>query len=284
MLKLIKHDFLGAFRSLVRINLLVLAASVLSGFVLKDIFASLIQYDGPTPSAVQTLLLSALLMFMFCAAIFIFVWIIRNFNSSMYHKEGYLTLTLPFSTSEILLSKLIVAMLAVIISSIVFSLGIFLIVYIVTGYFNSEIYKWLIRIFSELFTYDLFKFLLTVLSWIVNNGVMLLMFFSTCTLVKMKWAKKHAYLWGVIIFLALWTVNGIVLESLVYPLVGVVFFPNSGNPANLMQSVLISNTSWAIISSEWVKITTALTIYYTLIGIGLFYLNVYVINNHIEID
>lgn len=135
--KLIKHDFRSLSRILLPTQLAILGATILAtaGFA----FNFKLRYTGAFGSLSETGLLALikaitaflsglLLVAILAASVLIFFIIFQRFYKNLMSSEGYLTFTLPVTTAEILWSKLITAVLWMLISSVVIflSLNIFI--------------------------------------------------------------------------------------------------------------------------------------------------------------
>ena len=86
------------------------------------------------------------------ASILVAFIIFQRFYKNLMCSEGYLTFTLPVTTSEILWSKLITAMIWTIISSVVIFICINIFVLFGTaesGFFNTEVYREICKVIHE---------------------------------------------------------------------------------------------------------------------------------------
>ena len=121
--KLIKHDFKSLSRVLIPTNLAILGATIIMtmgiAFNVKESVNSAVQNSSMTLLRVITVLMSVTMGIAIFAALFLVAFIIfQRFYKSFMSDEGYLTFTLPVTTTQLLWSKLITAMLWTIISSV----------------------------------------------------------------------------------------------------------------------------------------------------------------------
>ena len=91
------------------------------------------------------------------------VLIIRRFKGSVYDRQGYLTLTLPVSEHQIILSKLLGAFIWSLASSLVFILSIYIIL-VLTGANFLDIFS-----LEYLFKFYMDSFWLSVISFILST-------------------------------------------------------------------------------------------------------------------
>ena len=91
------------------------------------------------------------------------ILIIRRFKGSVYDRQGYLTLTLPVSEHQIILSKLLSAFIWSLASSLVFILSIYIIL-VLTGANFLDIFS-----LEYLFKFYMDSFWLSVISYILST-------------------------------------------------------------------------------------------------------------------
>ena len=156
--KLIKHDFNSLSRVLFPTQIAVLGASILAtiGFAINfrinysndDGLIGLLRLITGFMSGILVLAIIA-------SAILVAFIIFQRFYKNLMCSEGYLTFTLPVTTSEILWSKLITAFLWTIISSVVIFISVNVFVLFGTGqetFVNTEAYREVGRCIHEAFS------------------------------------------------------------------------------------------------------------------------------------
>lgn len=156
--KLFKHDFHSLSRVLVPTHLAILAATVIAtlGFAF-NIRSNYSSFDSSV--AMQSLhLISALVSGFMLVAIFASVFLVafiifQRFYKSFMSDEGYLTFTLPVTTSQLLWSKLLTAGLWTIINAVVITFCILIFVAFGTSdtsFYNAEAFQVLGRAIAEM--------------------------------------------------------------------------------------------------------------------------------------
>ncbi|MFB0919285.1 MAG: hypothetical protein QMB62_00150 [Oscillospiraceae bacterium] len=155
--KLIKHDFKSLSRILFPTQLAVLGATILAtiGFAIN------FRIDYTNNNGLIDLLriitgfMSGILVLAIIASAILVAFIIfQRFYKNLMCSEGYLTFTLPVTTSEILWSKLITAFLWTIISGVVIFISVNIFVLFGTGqdaFVNTEAYREMGRCIHEAF-------------------------------------------------------------------------------------------------------------------------------------
>lgn len=158
--KLIKHDFNSLSRVLFPTQLAVLAATILAtlgfAFNLRDGFSAVEASGFVNLLRLITGLLSGIMVLAIIAASVLVAFIIfQRFYKNLMCDEGYLTFTLPVTTTQILWSKLITAMLWTIISSVVIFICINIFILFGTesnAFMNTEAYSELSKMLHEAFS------------------------------------------------------------------------------------------------------------------------------------
>ncbi len=155
--KLIKHDFKSLSRVLFPTQLAVLGATILAtiGFAIN--FRIDYTYNNGLIDLLRLIsgfMSGIMVLAIIAAAILVAFIIFQRFYKNLMCSEGYLTFTLPVTTSEILWSKLITAMLWTIISSVVIFISVNIFVLFGTGqhaFVNTDAYREIGRCIHEAF-------------------------------------------------------------------------------------------------------------------------------------
>jgi hypothetical protein len=117
--KLIKHDIRSTWRDFAGIYLVILLGVIflplLFGFV-NDAVIHIIAGFFIMGIVISTIVITVIMLF-------------SIFNTSVFSKEGYLTMTLPVRGSELVISKLVVSTMWIVLTGIVSMLGILIFVW-----------------------------------------------------------------------------------------------------------------------------------------------------------
>lgn len=147
------------------------------------------------------------------------VLIIRRFKDNIYGRQGYLTMTLPATTHQIILSKLIAAIIWYLLSTVTVLLSIFTIVLInfgwaefqrgLTLFLSSETFQ---VIFSEMLSGNIAAYISSFLLGTVGNVLMLY-----CAIALGHLAESHRVLLSFVAFFVVYTllstIGGLVLNT-----------------------------------------------------------------------
>lgn len=242
MLKLLKYEMIQSYRQYLL---------TLSIFLILCVFAPFL------PSFISDIL-SALIVFAFLGiSIAILVNIITNFNRSMYKRPGYLTLTLPVSTEKLVGAKFLGSLIWVFVSSIVLSIGIVILVFIVGNISFSEIFE-IFNIMIDAAAENIGLLTINIIDSIAMASSMILSFYAMITLTKTKYIPKYKTLLGIVIYVVILILGGSLLmwqpiDTFISGLGtdGIVWF-------NIILNIILS--------------------------IGFYLLTIYLINNKIEVE
>lgn len=130
--KCLKHEFRATRRQLVPLFIAMLAVGLLAG-LLVALGGLLLSSEGGllytiVNGLLPVLLILGLFALMVAVEVVAFVMIIRRFYTSFFTDEGYLTFTLPVTTTEHILSKFVVAAVWQFLAGIVSLLAVALVV------------------------------------------------------------------------------------------------------------------------------------------------------------
>ena len=157
---LVRYEFKNVNKWYLALYGAVLALSALIGIQARS------YNDIPIKESQPILLIFLALVFgglMITLGISTLILIIRRFKGSVYDRQGYLTLTLPVSEHQIILSKLLGAFIWSLASSLVFILSIYIIL-VLTGANFLDIFS-----LEYLFKFYMDSFWLSVISFILST-------------------------------------------------------------------------------------------------------------------
>ncbi|MBJ8325614.1 ABC transporter permease [Streptococcus pacificus] len=156
--------------------------------------------EGREPSTSEAIIMLAIILIFVSLIIGIgistFFIIVNRFNKNIFGREGYLTLTLPVSTHQIILSKLFASLMWSLLSSIVLLLSIFLL--ILPSIPLDELFLYLPSITANIHV-DIF---LIVLSYIIVSSITSILMLYLAISIGQLFQDKRA-LMGFVAFFAI---------------------------------------------------------------------------------
>lgn len=155
------------------------------------------------PDTLSSIVMMFMTLFVMIVILFNIGTIIYNYYQSMFGKQAYLTLTLPYNTHELFASKVIAAFLWIIISFLILFLGMVIIGLLLgSQYVDLQEFFKLMSFSGDVFTQFMMSWdfwqaillmLLTILAFVLTG-------FTLCTIVQTKYTRKNKLLWLIGIF------------------------------------------------------------------------------------
>lgn len=159
--KLLKYELKSVGKWYLTLNAAVLLVSIILGLVLKALGGNFSTDTNSTSAQIFTIILVLLLAMVISGSLLsTLAIIIKRFYSNIFGRQGYLTLTLPVTTNQIICSKLLASLLWSIFNIFIVIIGIILVILPLVGIGQfvvafPEIYK-IIFIFERSTFYRLF--------------------------------------------------------------------------------------------------------------------------------
>lgn len=261
MLKLMKYEFIHSYRTFLISFMTFIGACLLMPFVMNGILS-----DMPIISILFALGFSVLIVGII---ITLFISIVINYDRSMFKRPAYLTLTLPVSTTELIVAKVLTSILWLIIATFVFFIGTYL-MGLMSAFLNESLsissiidgMKMFGKMFWEYLSTQPFNFLANIIHVIGQLLMLVTGIYMTMTVVHTKWFRNHRLIYGLIIYLVMNLFIGW-LSLQLFTQQAVQFGTNIG----VANNIIFGQAAYDIV-----------------IGILLSIGTIYLIDSHIEID
>ncbi len=122
-----------------------------------------------------------------------------NYEKSMFRNEGYFTLTLPVSSHQLLISKIISSLIWMFIGFGVVLLGIGFMLLMFEGMIPT------VNFFSDFsqmfyFRFNSFADILLIINFIFEMGMFITFIFMSITIANSSYIRNHRIFWAVVIF------------------------------------------------------------------------------------
>lgn len=197
MLKLIKYELIGSYRQYLLTFLLFLIGCIVIPLL---------------PSGMGEVASGFFMLALFGIAISIFVNFILTFNNSMFKRPGYLTLTLPVTSNQLIISKVIGAFIWSAIAGIVLLIGLSILMVILTNASFGVLFKALGELIRELSQH--IPMLLRELSIMVVSTVSLVLsLYFTVTLTHTRFIPKYKTFIGIAGYFIVSMILGYILSA-----------------------------------------------------------------------
>ena len=200
MLNVIKYDILQNYRIYIIEYVVYLITCIILPFI---------------PQNIVFIPMFLLLLLVWAMILLNFVTIFYNFYKSMYSNKGYLTMTLPLSSHELLLGKIFAGIIWIIISFVILFLGFGLIALMFSIMENSvlEQLSFLLEALSQLVSTVYFhEGILAIIIFIIS---FITVGFTVLTIIQTKFTRKHKAIWAIVAYVALIVINNILRYAFV---------------------------------------------------------------------
>ncbi|HHU55142.1 MAG TPA: hypothetical protein GXZ48_00430 [Acholeplasmataceae bacterium] len=260
--KLLKYEIKDSWLELVLINAGILLFSILCS-TFMDKF-----------NVLFALSLISLFLFYTGAAILLLITVIRSFNQKLFTSEGYLTLTLPVNTDQLLFSKIFINLFRFFITAVSFILSILIIVTRLSK--STDVFiDFFIRLAEnpDVVLIVLFNSLLTAL-----YAIVILIFVLSC--LNCGKIKKYKLLLGFLIYYGVNLVSNWI-KTLVYIIPYQVVIKHNKldiiKGTHPLKSIFAGQTHFSILNFN--------NVFWTIIFIvTLYMISRYIIKNKIELE
>lgn len=190
---LLKYELKSTARTFIPLYIAIILVSIVNGFSLNS---EMFKMQG-----IATMLLGALFIALFVVTI---VVIIQRFKKNLLEDEGYLMFTLPVSPKMLVLSKYIVSLIWVALSTLVAILS-FNFIFIVIGEMSfSDVYNVLIELINE---YEIWSMILSILILIIcAYSIFIFNIYLSLSLGQLPIFNKHRTIASFVSFIVMSTI------------------------------------------------------------------------------
>ncbi len=210
-LKLLKHDLISLKNSFFILFIITVCVAVIAPFLVYSLYKYSI--TGEEGLGIAYLLIfgiySLVLLFVGIVVILFLINAVRFFKNSFFSSQGYLTLTLPISTTKNVLSKLLAiviwALAFLLVACISFFISMIILNVLLVNDSSSDISVWesIQQMFIDMFDNSYFEgatassiiaFILRIFNLIISPILTLSLMLFIITLGNIKPFKKHSVL------------------------------------------------------------------------------------------
>ena len=228
--KLLKHEMKATYRIMLLLNGIVLALSIIGHFVLGSAFLKNTMLSGLQASVLVFYILGVI-----AAYIVTTIYLLVRYYKNLYTTEGYLTFTLPVSTTAIINAKVINGFLWKLINTILSIASVFILMG--TAMAKSEIkINDIIMAFDE-FTamtgITLGSVIIYLILFILLTSLSGVLTFYFCITVGQLW-QKHKVIGAILTYICIYIVNQIVSMGLLFGTGFMRFMANSVSSEQVM--------------------------------------------------
>ena len=278
MLKLLKHDL----KNNLKLCLISLIVGLLGNGLLYVLFKNSVIANAQTLGFVEMLFLILCILAVFGSFLALTVQIVMVFRRDYYSDRGYLMFTLPVRSNDILLSKLLFALIWTVIFSIAFMLINFLGMYFVGEAKFLELIK--LAINNPYFQVTPFTFIMLSVYFIVTSFIgYIVMYFSIVATKSLFPSNKTGYSW-IIIMIVINVVISLIDQEIFLRVPYLISYIGEGI-VNAKDVVLANPGDTVTINSitKLMGIPITSSIIWILTGLGLYQASIKMMDNSIDI-
>lgn len=224
MLKLLKYELIHEWRSYGIIYLVFIAACALSPILFKDqiLMNQAMVHTSSTMNMLGVISILNITIMTMAIIISTAINIALNYRNSMFKRPGYLTLTLPVTTHQLILSKVLADILWILIAGFVLMLGYTLMVLVAGILVGLDLPSWSewMRLFSHLHIdlSDLVRLFLSLALIFSGMAEIILYVYMIITLPQTKFTPRHKTAISVTLFFAISIAMGMIRDSFFGPM------------------------------------------------------------------
>lgn len=270
--KLIKYDIRSTWRDFAGIYLSILLSVIILPLLFRYV-------DNIVVNIVAGFAITGIVI---ATVVFTIIMLFRIFNANVFSKEGYLTMTLPVTSTQVVASKLLVSAMWIILTGIVSAAGVCIFIWSMAPMAD------VLPLFKKALSYvggrEVFAIALTVISAVASIVKEISKLFLACSVAHLKQLGRFRIPAGILSFFIIsWLetllvkVFGFVTKSI--PEIGDYFnqiefqFGMINDPGDILQFTGLYNGAMAI----GILCALALTVVYS-IGI------IWILNHRLDLD
>lgn len=269
--KLIKYDIRSTWRDFAGIYMSILLGVIIVPLMINNINNEIVNMAaGFIAFSIVVAVVVVMILNLF-----------KIFNTNVLSKEGYLTMTLPVTSVQIVFSKLIVSSMWIILTGVVSLIGMFIFVMIITPSPIAEITNGIQMILNQLEGHSILTIILLILAAIISCVKEVAKLFLACSIAHLKQLNRFRIPVGILsYFVFSW------LETLIVQITGLVIGLFSAQTEELIrQFEAMSDPSSIIPYIELFNGVMAISMIYTLLLTAAFSMGtIWILNHKLNLD
>ncbi len=275
MLKLLKNDFISTGRIMGVIYIIV--AGISAGTLVSHYIKS-----GEDMTVVEALGIALLLIVSLCLFVLTVVFVLNDFQKSLYGEQGYLTFTLPVKSWMILTSKVIVATVWFVIALVALLASLWVTVVVLKEEILGDNYDLVMGMLEQISTVNIASVIFSVVIRIILYFVMFAFFtitvFFTSTVANTRHFQKKPIFWTIVFFVPIAGVTTRIAEFINSKIVFSLFFIEG------KMSLITDNLEYYRLQANGNSPVDIASIFvYLILGVGIFFATHYIMSKKVNI-
>lgn len=263
--KLLKYEFKESYLEILIINVAIIVLSALNAIIFKI---------GESSTFIPLFMIALVLLYI-GAFIILIINIVRSFNKKLFSDEGYLTLTLPVSINQILLTKIFVNIIWIIITNLSYYISFAILATIIADNYDLFIF---LEIFININPLAILLLLISTLFTIILYLNILIFVLACLNIGKIK---KFKFLLGFLIFYGVNLITSWIINLLqIVPFVVVL----KANRLDIIKNADPYLGFFDQISNSLVLLNFNSILWHSVFIISLYIISRYLIKNKLELE
>jgi hypothetical protein len=141
------------------------------------------------------------------------ITLFRIYNTNVFSREGYLTMTLPVSSAQVVYSKLLVSTMWIVLTGIVSTFGVFLFVINMNAAPLSEIMDGIRKVMTMIDSRGVLAIILMILAMLVSTVKEISKLFLACSIAHLKQLNRFRIPAGILSYFLLSWVETLIVQA-----------------------------------------------------------------------
>lgn len=275
MLKLLKNDFISTGRIMGVIYIIV--AGVSAGTLISHYLKS-----GEDMTVVEAMGIALLLLVSLCLFVLTVVFVLSDFQKTLYGEQGYLTFTLPVKSWMILASKVLVASVWFVIALVALLASMWVTVVVLKEEILGENYDLIMSVLDQVTSVNVASFafstVIRVLLYFVQFAFFTITVFFTSTVANTRHFQKKNIFWTIVLFVPIAGVATKIADFINRKIVFSLFFVEG------KLSLVTDNLEYMRLQANGNSPVDIASIFvYLILGAGIFFATHYIMNKKVNI-
>ncbi|MBQ8782502.1 MAG: hypothetical protein IJZ57_01870 [Clostridia bacterium] len=275
MLKLLKNDFISTGRIMGVIYIIV--AGISAGTLVSHYAKS--QSDM---TVVEAMGVALLLVVSLCLFVLTVVFVLSDFQKTLYGEQGYLTFTLPVKSWMILTSKVLVATVWFVIALVALLASLWVTVVVLKEEILGENYDLIMGVLDQIATVNvasmIFSVVISIILYFVQFAFFTITVFFTSTVANTRHFQKKPIFWTIVFFVPIAGVATKIAEFINSKIVFSLFFIDG------KMSLITDNLEYMRLQANGNSPVDIASIFvYLILGAGVFFATHYIMSKKVNI-
>ncbi len=275
MLKLLKNDFISTGRIMGVIYLIVAgisAGTLISHYAKSDADMTVVEAMG----------IALLLIVSLCLFVLTVVFVLSDFQKTLYGEQGYLTFTLPVKSWMILASKVIVSAVWFVIALAALLASLWVTIVVLKEEILGENYDLIMGMLEQVSTVNIastiFSIVIRIILYFIQFAFFTITVFFTSTVANTRYFQKKPIFWTIVLFVPIAGVATKFAEFINDKIVFSLFFVDG------KMSLITDNLQYARLLADGNSPVDIASIFvYLILGAGIFFATHFIMSKKVNI-